>query len=172
MNNKSIVLIIFGMLAILGLSCSQASQASEPKISHDRAIMIAATNVPYRVIRSSGTIVMLNDDTWIISFSLSGNATVNKSELNWPEGPSTSFVNNHLPPDNYSLLTFSIDGNTGEITSRNASDTIIIGGPGVFYTKPRPIIQEAWFPILTAIAGVLVGGLAVWLFMRRKMKAN
>ncbi len=171
-RNICLAAIMLTVLAVPNLSCTQPSQPPEPEISENRAIMIAATNVPYRVIGSAHTILMLQEHTWIISFSLSGNTTVNKSELGWPEGPGTSFANNHLPEGTYSLLTFSVDGNTGEITSRMASDSIIIGGPGVFYTEPRPFTQQAWFPVLTAIGGLLAGAFIVWLFMRRKRSAS
>lgn len=174
MNNKSILLTILSTLVLINLSCAQPSPSTVPKFSHDRAAVIAATNVPYRIIRNADPLgIILRDNMWIINFYLSGNTTVSKSELNWPQDPNTTYQDSvHLPPDTYHLLTFSVDSSTGEITSRSASDSVILGGPGSFYIEPKPVTQETWFLILTAIAGVVVGGITVWLFIHRKRNAR
>ncbi|MDD5037769.1 MAG: hypothetical protein PHN78_00385 [Dehalococcoidales bacterium] len=180
MNKKTLLLITLGLALMLAASaltgCSSPSDTqgttSQVQISHDKAVLYAATNVPYDVVRNASIVSLLTDNTWVIFFVLPDNLTVSRGELGWMLGPDTSFKNQGLlPPDTYRLLVFKIGGMTGDIISREASDSVILGGPGVFYIEPRPITQQLWFPISTAIAGVLAGGLVVWLILHQKPKA-
>lgn len=167
-TSRSILLTILALPIMLNWSCATTSPTPNPKINHDKAVIIAATNVPYSVINNTSIISLLKENIWIISFTLSG-STVSKDELNWPSGDSTSFKNQGLLPNGvFRLLTFTLDASTGDIISREASDSIILGGPGVFYKEQQPIYQKVWFSIVTAIIGILAGGLIMWLFMRLK----
>lgn len=162
---------MFTVFTMLSLSCSSPSPSAELPIGHDKAVIIAATNVPYKAIKNASEYSILNNNTWTVSFVLPDKATVSRTEIGWLEGPNTSFINQgFLPPDTYRLLTFKINGSTGDIISREASDSILLGGPGVFYTRPQPFTEQWWFPVLTAATGMITGGLIAWLFFHRKVK--
>lgn len=140
------------MMLLLHISCTRATQTSGLPISQDKAIIIAATNVPYSVIRHSSVTTRLDGNNWVVYFLLPDNTIVTKNELGWAEDPDTKFENQGmLPADTFRLLMFSVDGNTGDILSREASDSYLLGGPGVFYTKPPPVTSlPLWFTIAAA----------------------
>jgi hypothetical protein len=164
--------MVLGMMLLLHISCAPATQTAVPPISEDKAILIAATNVPYSVIRDSAIVTLLDGNNWVVYFILPEKPVVTKNELEWPEGPDTKFENQGiLPADTFGLLMFSVDGNTGDILSRDASDSFLLGGPGVFYTEPQPADSlPLWCTIAAAITGVLIGGISMWLIMRRKKR--
>lgn len=169
MKEKSIILIV-SLILLLCIGCTPTTQTSVPLISQDKAIIIAATNVPSSVIINSSVVTRLDDNNWVVYFIISDNIT--KNELGWPTGSNTTYENlGILPADAFKTLIFNIDGNTGDILSREATDSIPIGGPGVFYTEPSERASiPLWSAILSGIGGLVVGGISIWFIMRRKMR--
>jgi hypothetical protein len=168
--NKIMLIILLCILALPIISCTPGSQTDEFPINRDVAIMIAAANVPSNVIGEASVSTLWDDSNWTVHFSLTENRTVTKNELGWSESPNTKFEHQGmLPVDIYRLLTFTIDRRTGAVLSRQASDSVLLGGPGIFDTEPP---ERASLPLWSAIAsgtgGLVIGGMTVWLIMRRK----
>jgi hypothetical protein len=132
--------------------------------------MIAAANVPSNIIEEASVATLWNDSNWTIHFLLTGKRTVTKNELGWSESANNKLVNQGmLPADTYSLLTFTIDRRTGVVLTRQASDSVLLGGPGIFNTEPSErVFVPLWSAIASGIGGLMIGGMIVWLIMHRK----
>ncbi len=172
--NKIITIILLSVLALTFAGCESGSQADELPINRNVAILIAAANVPSGVIERASVLTLWDESKWTVHFMLAANGTVTKNELGWVESTSTEFENQgRLPMGTYSLLTFHIDKRTGAVLSRWASDSVLLGGPGVFNTEPpvrTPL--SPWPAIMSGIGGLVIGGMIVWLVMRRKKIAG
>jgi hypothetical protein len=167
--NKIMLIILLCILALPIISCTPGSQTDEFSINRDVAIMIAAANVPSNVIGEASVQTLWDESKWTVHFLLTENF-LTKNELGWPESPNNRFVNQGaLPADTYGLLTFTIDRRTGVVLSRRASDSVLLGGPGIFNTEP---LERAYLPLWSAIAsgigGLVIGGMIVWIIMHRK----
>ena len=170
---KLILLVLICILALSVVNCASSSQTDKPPIDRDVAIMIATANVPSNIIGEASVYTLWNDSEWIVHFLLSGNRTVTKGEIGWPESPNNRFENHgFLPVGTYGLLTFTIDRGTGAVLSRQASDSVLLGGPGVYDTEPPQPPEGAslplWSAIVSGIGGLVVGGIITYLIMRRK----
>jgi len=144
--------------------------AFNPKVSAEDAKIIAATNVPYEIIRQCDIYVLQPQENWAIIFSSSN--IITKSNLNWEENSITTFTHQgFLKNDEYRRLLIRVDFNTGEILSKEASDSIILGNPDMFYKEPIPVIQKLWFLILCPIVAFLLGALIFYFWLpQRKLK--
>lgn len=174
--NKIFLILLFSILALLPINCTPNSQAEELSINRDVAIMIAEANVPSNVIGEASIQTLWDESKWTVHFLLTDNNTVTKSELGWPESPNNKFVNQGtLPVDTYRLLTFTIDRRTGAVLSRQASDSVLLGGPGTFNTDPPEMVSLSfplWSVIASGIGGLVIGGMIVWFIMHRKKIAG
>ena len=168
--NKIMLIILLCILAVPVISCAPGSQTDELPINRDVAIMVAAANVPSSVIGETSVATLWDDSNWVVHFSLTENRTVTKNDLGWSESPNTRFEHwGMLPVDTYRLLTFTIDRRTGAVLSRQASDSVLLGGPGIFDTEPPERASlPLWSAIASGIGGMTIGGMIVWLIMRRK----
>ena len=168
--NKIMLIILLCILAIPVISCTPGSQTDELPTNRDVAIMIATANVPSSVIGETSVVTLWDDSNWIVHFLLPANRTVTKAELGWSESPNTRFEHRGmLPVDTYRLLTLTIDRRTGAILSRQASDSVLLGGPGIFNTEPPTRASlPLWSPIASGIVGLMIGGMIVWLIMRHR----
>jgi hypothetical protein len=137
-------------------------------ISRDKAIMIAATNVPFSVIREASLSVSPRDEDWVAYFQFPSNNTIpsiSKSELGWSEDAGDALRNfGSLPEDRFRLLTITIDNRTGVVISREASDGVIVGPTG----PPRVRdLTSLFLSIGSGICGLVIGALGMRLAMRR-----
>ena len=167
---KALAAAALAAASIIPAGCTTGSQTDQVSINRAVAIMIVEANVPSSVISGVSVQTLWDQSKWTVHFELS--TTVTKSELGWPESPNNRFVNQGLlPVDTYDLLTFAIDRKTGVVLSRQASDSVLLGGPGMFNTEPP---GRASLPLWTAIAigigGLVIGGMTVWLIMHRRVK--
>ena len=130
--------------------------------------MIATANLPSSVIGDADVQTLWHESNWIVHFMFTHNKTVDKSELGWPQSPNNKFVNQgSLPANTFSLLTFTIDRMTGIVLSRQASDSVLLGGPGTFNTEPpERVFIPFWSAIAFGIGGLILGGMIIWLIMR------
>lgn len=153
---------------IIPVACTTGSQTDQAPIDRHVAIMIAEANVPSSATGVS-VLTLWNQSNWIVNFRLS--TPVTRSELGWPESPNNRFVNQgRLPAGTYDLLTFTIDRSTGTVVSRQASDSVLLGGPGVFNTEPPGTATlPLWTAIAIGIGGLMVGAITVLLITRRRM---
>lgn len=153
-------------------------------ISRDKAIMIAATNVPPDVIREASLSVVppgrileestsnkMHDTYWAVYFDFAPDnsvSSISKSELGWSENAGDTFHHHgYLPQDRFCLLEIKIDPYTGNVISREASDGHIIG-------SIEPLPETDYVPLLLSIGsgilGLLIGALGVWLVLRRRRR--
>ena len=174
--------ICFGMLILLtGCIYKPMEFDGNFPISRDKAIMIAATNVPPIVIREASlsiippgkfqeepTSINVRDACWVARFQFFGNnvSSISKSELGWSEssGDTFRYIGN-LPKDRFRLLEITIDPYTGIVISREASDGYVLGP-----TEPPPVTDYTllFISIGSGIFGLIVGALGVWLVFRRR----
>jgi hypothetical protein len=159
---------LFLIIILVGCTPSKSTNYDFP-INHDQAIMIAATNIPPIVIQEAFLSVSIQDTYWIVYYQFYTGKTVSsisKSELGWSENLGDDFTHSgNLPTDRFSLLTITIDGQTGTIVSRKASDAYIIGP-----TEPLP--ERNLVPLLlyigSGIGGLVIGTGGTWLIIRRR----
>jgi hypothetical protein len=169
MNIKKIVLVVLLCVLILPIISCTGSQTRELSIDRDIAILIATACVPTGIISKASVLTLWDDNKWIVHFSLAGNTTVTRGELGWSESPANSFENQgSLPADTYRLLTINIDRKTGLVLSRRASDSVLLGGPGIFNTEPpEPVFLPLWVVIVSGIGGLVIGGSIVRFVLQR-----
>jgi hypothetical protein len=162
-------LVLFAGLALITGCTSSKELGSDFPINRDQAIMIAGINVPPMVIQEAFLSISVQDTYWIVNFQFSNGKTVSsisKSELGWAESLGDDFTHSgNLPTDRFSLLTITIDGQTGTIVSRKASDAYIIG--------PTEPLKERNYVLLllslgSGIGGVVIGTVGTWLIIRRR----
>lgn len=153
-------------------------------ISRDKAIMIAAANVPPVVIREATlsivppgriqeepTSINVHNVYWVAYFQFAPDnviSSISKSELGWSENAGDTFHHHgYLPQDRFCLLEIKIDPYTGNVISREASDGHIIG-------PIEPLPETDYIPLLLSIGsgifGLVVGALGVWLIIRHCKK--
>jgi len=170
--NKILLILLLGVLTLLSVGCKTNSQTEEIQINRDVAIMIAEANVPSNVIGEASIQTLWDESKWTVHFLLLDNHIVTKSELGWSESPNNKFVNQGtLPASTYRLLTFTIERRTGAVLSRQASDSVLLGGPGTFNTEPPERVSFSfplWSVVASGIGGLVVGGMIVWFIIRRK----
>ncbi len=141
----------------------------DSQIDRDVAIILAAKDVPPDVIKEASKSADLNEGVWRVIFFLP-HGSVSKDQLEWPEGPDTSFENHgRLPSGSFSLLTLFISGTSGAVLFRQASDGIIVG-PLEGHTELPDNRVPPWTNIASGMGGLLVGGTVVWLVMRLKRR--
>ncbi|MBF4483181.1 hypothetical protein [Dehalococcoides mccartyi] len=171
--NKLILIFLIGGFTLSLIGCTPNSQTEEVPINRDIAIMIAKGDVPNNIIGEASIQTLWDESKWTVHFLLSGNNTVTKNEIGWPESPDNKFVNQGLlPADNYRLLTFTIDRRTGAVLSRQASDSVLLGGPGTFNTEPPEkvsLVFPLWLLIVSSIGGLVIGGTIVWLITHKRL---
>jgi hypothetical protein len=166
--HKIMLIILLCILALPIISCTTDLHTDEFPIDRDVAIMIASAAMSSSTIGEAYVVTLWNDSNWTVYFVLVEHIT--KNELGWPESPNTKFEHQGmLPEDTYRLLAFTIDRRTGAVLSRKASDSFLLGGPGMFNTEPpERIFLPLWSAIASGIGGLVIGGMVVWLIMHRK----
>jgi hypothetical protein len=134
---------MFVLLCVtLVLSGCSTKASFNPKITAEEAEIIAATNIPYEIIRECDIYVLQPADDWSVIFLLRSDF-ITKSDLNWEENSTTTFEQQGLSKDGeYNLLLIHVDFNTGEILSKKATDSVILGHPDMFYKEPQPIVKR------------------------------
>ncbi len=169
--------LLFLVILIVSLAAgSGCLRDSEYKINRQDAIDIAVKQLPESLREADhGGITLYDENNWNVNFMLGGTKpTLTREELGWAEGPGTTFENQGtLPEDEYRLIVITVSRRTGEVVKRLASDTILLGGPGMFNNEPpEERYLPGWVLALVVICGVGIGAAGVWLFMRRKKESN
>ncbi len=120
----------FTAIFLLGLMACSKPVTPTPSITLDKAIAIAYENVPASVREQAALYVW-----WTPQISLHGawqiefhNTNITQTDLGWipdPSGTPQVVLNNVSPdvPTTYKILVINIDGNTGEVMLKMASDT-------------------------------------------------
>ena len=146
-----------------------APRTPDSPINRVMALMFAAKSVPSDVIKTASKSADLNDGVWRIIFFLP-HSSVTRDQLNWPDDPDTSFENHgRLPSGSFSVLRLFINGTSGAVLLRQASDGFIVG-PMDGETEMPDNRVPPWTNIASGIGGLLVGGAIVWLASGRRSK--
>ena len=166
--HKIVLIILLCILALPVISCTTDLNTDELPVDRDVAIMIASAAMSSSIIGEASVVTLWDDSNWTVYFILGEYIT--KNELGWQESLNTTFEHiGILPEDTYQLLAFTIDRRTGAVLSREASDSVLVGGPGIFNTEPpERTFLPLWLAIAFGIGGLLIGGIVVWIIMRRK----
>ncbi len=160
---------LFLILLIAGLTAGSGCLSdSEYRISRQDAIDIAVKELP-ATLRTPvpGATTIYDETNWTVFFNFDA---ITGEDLGWMESVDTTFDNHGvLPEGEYSLIGITVDRRSGEVVKSMASDSVLLGGPGIWNNEPE---EERYVPIwllaLVVFGGVLIGALAVWLFMRRR----
>jgi len=134
-------LVMASVLALfLGACTTNSEPTTEPSstITEKEAIAIASDLRPPEAVARAGVVSILRQElgphgTWQVEF-LSANVT--RDELGWQEDAKTKFVGSDEVLMN---VIISIDARTGEILSRTAGTTFLLGGPIPSGTPREPI---------------------------------
>ena len=163
-----VILLCILALPIISISCTTDLHTDELPVDRDVAIMIASAAMSSSTIGEAYVVTLWDDSNWTVYFELADPVT--KNELGWPESPNTKFEHQGILPENtYQLLAFTIDRRTGAVLSRKASDSVLLGGPGIFNTEPpERTFLPLWSAIASGIGGLVIGGMVVWIIMRRR----
>jgi hypothetical protein len=131
---KEIIILLSGSALLFG-GCTQHTESPPstiaPTISQNKAIAIAATQVPIEVINPAEIDVTLLGSVWRVIFY---NANVTKRELGWQESSDTQFdregaYKNAVPEGAYKSVMVTVDATTGNILRRLATNGIFLAGP-------------------------------------------
>jgi beta propeller repeat protein len=112
-----------------------------PIINQEEAIAIAYQNVPFSVVEQASLSVRWTPQigprgAWQMEF---GEANITQEELGWipaPSGTPEVLINDFFDTGIYKTLLINIDGQTGEIMLKMATNGPRLGGPGL---PPPPL---------------------------------
>jgi len=144
MKKQCFIAVILSIL-VLPLAACTATGVTEPEteslITEDEAIAIASDLLPPEAVARARVMSLLRQElgahgTWQVQF-LSANVT--QEELGWQEDARTKFVGSDEVLMN---VIISIDAETGEIISRTAGNTVLLGGPIPDVTPISPTKSE------------------------------
>jgi len=138
-----VLAITCGLFLLLGgcTTNSEPTTQSSSTITEKEAIAIASDLLPPDAVTRARVVSILRQElephgTWQVEF-LSANVT--REELGWQEDVRTKFVGSDEVLQN---VIISIDAKTGEILSRTAGTTVLLGGPVPSETPISPTISE------------------------------
>lgn len=113
-----------------------------------------------------------SDSVMTLVFEVPG--TVTLKELGWQEGTDTEIENTGaLPSGTFIELSFQINGYTGEILSKKASDnTLPLPDPPLITLGPGPG-EKVWWQNAVVLAGTIIAlALGLWILRRRRAKVE
>ena len=144
---RSVKWLSLATLSVLlfGGSCvaaptSPPSATSPAAISREKAIAIAATQVPPAIVERS--IVQADDISgWRVSFQ---QANVTKDELAWPDDGKNTFQSEgsaNVPPGIFATVVIIVSPLNGDVIDRIATNSILLG----LVQLPPPTVRRNWW---------------------------
>jgi hypothetical protein len=105
------------------------SPTQTPAISREKAIAIAATQIPLDLVAHSA--VNADDASgWRVSFQ---QANTTRQDLAWPDDGKNVFQSEgsaNVPPGVFATIVIIVSPSNGEIINRIATNSILLGKPG------------------------------------------
>ena len=171
MLKNTFALIALVMVLINGCTDVQPNQSPVPIVTPLEARDIASSQIPQDVLaKGFHNSTQYIDPLWHIVFVIP--AGTNSQSLGWRQGPGTVLENTgELPQDTFVEIQFEIDGATGNVLLKKATDhrTLIQPGPEITL-GPVNEEQPLWQYMIVVSVGLLIAALLVRLIANQRTR--